>query len=736
MTWSKGLARHSILPSSDDDQSDRFRHLALVLSYLTGIKIVVTADGKAAIVGKDGGVPQGGPDSGLLFLVLVEYLRRTIDPKHRPLISIRGKSSTFKIRVEIDYADDSLRTADSIGEAQSMVDALFSAMHGVDLQENPKKLRALGLVYFEATGIQVFDPRLKARGVDGRSKPIKAYGSNDWFKVNGLVTNARGETRGSALKASQRDTAVIDRISASDYPIGAKLEAFRSVADKGSEYLSYNGCIPAEFTEKLDTLERKSIRSFMGINLPNAYIRGELKLALRTDRHEILHLSACIKRLCSSDPRVKLLALHIVEDWPRKVDSYRRIGNGPPFFDWDKVPSTDPGDTLTFKGARWAWLAAKWGIGLRVVDERLEITHWRDDVSHPVPEAGDVLSMLSHKSEKNWLQRLEQRVSTECKERPPEFSISWGDSGRISCERNDDSEFLRISSFSDREIRILSSLRLLLWPTLFRKSLLSKGCASGTCKCGSVQTATHLLNVPKDANAHSVELRLVPGARHAAWVSCLVDWCGKLGGGWQILQAEGCENGGDPDFETTRQELKHAVDLCVLGRGPDGRQHFKPDVVIARRLRSGLLEVRVLDACAGSPDKLCWESDLRHELSKVNHISTDLFSFEGAILPLGLKMLKPESRLKAARITEFKTIRYQHRYKEWTRVLRSLVQTSIVEIHAVALGVTGFIPPMTIHSLLEVSDKASVRMLTRALRMESWKHAILAFDAWRKEFDY
>ena len=216
---------HSILPSSDLDQSDRFRHLALVLSYLTGIKIVVTADGKAAIVGKDGGVPQGGPDSGLLFLVLVEYLRRTIDPKHRPLISIRGKSSTFKIRVEIDYADDSLRTADSIGEAQSMVDALFSAMHGVDLQENPKKLRALGLVYFEATGIQVFDPRLKARGVDGRSKPIKAYGSNDWFKVNGLVTNARGETRGSALKASQRDTAVIDRISASDYPIGAKLEA-------------------------------------------------------------------------------------------------------------------------------------------------------------------------------------------------------------------------------------------------------------------------------------------------------------------------------------------------------------------------------------------------------------------------------------------------------------------------------------------------------------------------------
>jgi len=108
----------------------------------------------------------------LLFLVLVEYLRRTIDPIHRPLISIRGESSTFKLRGDIDYADDSLRTADSIGEAQSMVDALFSAMHGVDLQENPRKLRSLGLVYFEATDIQVFDPRLKARGVDGRSKPI------------------------------------------------------------------------------------------------------------------------------------------------------------------------------------------------------------------------------------------------------------------------------------------------------------------------------------------------------------------------------------------------------------------------------------------------------------------------------------------------------------------------------------------------------------------------------------
>ena len=224
------------------------------------------------------------------------------------------------------------------------------------------------------------------------------------------------------------------------------------MADKGSEYLSYNGCIPAEFAEKLDTLERKPIRWSMGISLLNAYIRGELKLALRTDRLEILHLSACSKRLCSSDTRVKLLALHIVEDWPRKVHSYRRIGNGPPFFDWDKVPSTDP----------------------------------------------------------------------------------------------------------------------------------------------------------------------------------------------------------------TRQELKQAVVLSVLRRGPDGRQHFKPDVVIARRLRSGLLEVRVLDACAGSPYKLCWESDLRHELSKVNLISTDLFSFEGAILPLGHKMLMPESRLKAVRITEFKTIRYQY----------------------------------------------------------------------------
>ena len=113
-------------------------------------------------------------------------------------------------------------------------------------------------------------------------------------------------------------------------------------------------------------------------------------------------------------------------------------------------------------------------------------------------------------------------------------------------------------------------------------------------------------------------------------MSCLVDWCEGLGGGWKILKAEGHE--GDPDFEATRCELKQAVALGTLRMGPDVRQHYKPDVVIARRLLTGL-EVRVLDVCAGSPDKLCWESEIRNELSKVKLASTVLFSFEGALTP-------------------------------------------------------------------------------------------------------
>jgi hypothetical protein len=715
------------------DQTDMGRYLSLLLSYLEKIKIVVASDGKAALVGKNGGVPQGGPDSGLLFQVIMEYIRRSINPADRPLISIRGMSSTSKLRVEIDYADDAVRTADSIHEAQNMVNAMFQAMHGVDLTENPQKLRAFGLIYHKGQGVRTFDPKLTVREANGSSRSIKAYGPKDWFKVNGLVVNTRGETKGSAQKAAQRDSAVINRIAASDYPIGAKLEALRAVADKGSEYLSFNGCIPTDLTEKLDTLERKSIRSFLGINLPNAYIRGELKLALRSDRHEILHLSALVKRLCSTDPRVKMFALLIVSEPPLDLDSLTQTPTGPAFFDWDKIPSTDPGDHLLYRGARWAWLAAKWGLGLRIVDRKLEITHWRDGQSHLVSDANNVLSMLSKKSEKSWLDQLEKRVSTVSKERPPEFSISWGDSGRKSSDRNDEAGFLKISSFSDREIRILTSLRLLLWPTLFRSSLISGAHTEGRCKCGSIQTATHLLEVPKEAIDHSAELRQVPGARHTAWVSCLVDWCEGLGGGWKILQAEGHD--GDPDFEATRCELKQAVALGTLRRGPDGRQHYKPDVVIARRLLTGL-EVRVLDVCAGSPDKLCWESEIRNELSKVKLASTVLFSFEGALTPQGLEHLKEESKEKAARITQFKSIRYQHRYQDWADTLQSLDHSKNAEvtIHAVALGVTGYIPPMTSHALLDFTDEKSVRKLMRALRMESWKHAILAYDAWRKEF--
>ena len=444
---------HAIKVVVKTDDPERF--LLLVLSMSEKVRVVVSVNGEAAIVGKDGGVPQGNPLSSLLFLIVVEYCRRTIDPAARPPIKIRARMTTHELVVEMDFADDGNRTADSVVEAQLMIDALIMAFMACGLSMNQAKLKVLAIRYTMTGGVEVFDPRLTTLTPEGR-KVIEAFTSDSWFKISGVITNFRGEFIESGVKAISRDTPIIRQISRSEYPIRAKLDALRTVADKCSEFLWNNAWVDQSVVTHLDTLERKSIRSFFGINLPNVYIHGEMKLAMRTDRQQILYLTSFIKRLCSTVPEVKLLALLAVDEGPALTDTLLRpIGDGPSFFGWPLIPRADPGEGIIQVGGRIAWLASKWGVGLESVRDKLEIRHWKETEgvasSRPIPNPRDLLKILSSKAESAWVERLENRVSTDGRKvKPGPFSISWGDAGRVSKNRKDESGFLKHGGYSDQ----------------------------------------------------------------------------------------------------------------------------------------------------------------------------------------------------------------------------------------------------------------------------------------------
>ena len=121
--------------------------------------------------------------------------------------------------------------------------------------------------------------------------------------------------------------------------------------------------------------------------------------------------------------------------------------------------------------ARIAYLSHKFQVGLWDDGNDIHVSFEGDEVQNP----HRLLQALSRRRDKEILTRLENRQSTNPrKARAPQFSISWGTAGRTTTHRKEERAFLDARSpYSDKEIRILSSLRLLLWPTAFRDSIRS-----------------------------------------------------------------------------------------------------------------------------------------------------------------------------------------------------------------------------------------------------------------------
>ena len=745
--WS--LLLHAISVVVKTDQPERF--LSVISTMANKVRIVVTVNGTSVVVGKNAGVPQGNPLSPLLFIILMEYARMITSDKFKPLVKIRSRSMIVELPFEIDYADDSNRVMDSISDAQPVVDHIMKVLEAVDQTPNCKKIRVLGLIFRTGHGVSTFNPNLTMLGASGERVAIQSIDKNEFFRVNGVWMNSRGSFKGDVNGSSEllerRDTDTLRNIALSDYPIQAKLEALKIVADRQSEYLFSNTWIDGKELEKLDKLERKSLRAFFSLNLPNTYIKGELKLGLREERHEILYLSSFIKRLTSHDPRVKLLASLVIDSIP-SGNIWEVIGPlDPPFFHWTLIPRlgrTENGVRET--GIRLALIARKRGVGLLIVRGSLEITLLRDGVFRPLVNLGRLLKALTRRSESGWLSELESRISVDStKVPPPEFAISWGDAGRKSLYRKQEKKFLSSRCFSDSELKILMGLRLLLWPTKIRDQVYSKRLIEGRCRCGSLQTTTHLLNIASNNSGHSLELRSFPTLRHDEWVKTIVKTIQDSGSGWMIIRGQDCSS--SVEFTVFNDSLTKALLDKALTRSRDGKTHWKPDLILGK-VSGFTLKVLLLDLCGGAPERLGVEDHLFRHILKMGPENPIDFTFEGELTPLGLTNLAKVSGISPDELgtllrtfTIFKIVRYSQRYQPLKLLIESLIKDSDefktlktkVSINALAIGVTGTIPSFSIGILKRLVRKSQVPKTLNLLRFITWNYAIKVYKSWRNE---
>ena len=588
------------------------RFLAILDHMHTTARMVVTQQGVTFVISKEAGVIQGNPNSPPEFGCIMELVRRLIPPEQRPKVRFLCSPEELELRMEVDYADDQQRVTDSIEDMRACIGGLLHALRIAGLQWNSSKLMILALRVEPGGSLSYFDPALSVPDDAGGSIPIRALKEGELLTLYGVDLEVGGQRHPAT--AIRREMEVTQRIRQSSFPVPAKMVALRCVNSTKGEFAFFSAWTRPDVLQALDMLERKTMRSFVSLHLPNAYMMGELHLSHRVWRQEVIYLAGFIRLLGSKDPRVQLTALMMSRDAPRPA-SYG-LGTellSPRFFEWTGTfPEgyTGPPQSghLLDTPERLCYLAASLKVGIWEEDGRIMISHEDGPVLHP----HRLLQTLSRARDRHFLHYLEIRQSTNSKKPlAPEFALSWGTAGRpmSAQQRKEETAFMHShSSYTDAEIRMVLSLRLLLWPTAFRASIYSGNKAPGgaNCPCGMVQTATHLLNIPQDNTYHCEALRWLPHHRHTAGVACLVKALEKSG--WRIIQAEGHHPVAEEGLEVFRRRIRVAVNrkwLCL----PDGStaQHHKADILL---LHPETGAVYIVDVTFGSDDKLIAEQRL------------------------------------------------------------------------------------------------------------------------------
>ena len=397
-------------------------------------------------------------------------------------------------------------------------------------------------------------------------------------------------------------------------------------------------------------------------------------------------------------------------------------------------------------GTRLAQVARNKGVGLSLSNGLLTITLLREGIFRPLVNIGKLLKSLTKQAESTWMKELELRHSKDTNKVPaPLFGISWGDAGMVSLYRKQENAFLRSRYLSDYDLKILIGLRLLLWPTKVRDQVSSKNRISGRCRCGAIQTTTHLLNLASSNEGHSPEMRSAPIVRHDTWVTTIATAVHESKSGWEIIRGQGVE--GSEMFRVFNNSVTSALLRKTLQPSRDKRSHWKPDLILGLKTRS-TIKILILDLCGGNPERLFVENDLFKHLQKMKPENHTDFTFEGELTTTGVSTL---AKLKGVSVTElettlqtfttFKTVRYAQRYQPFKELLDKLLSQDPelkelkkkINVHAVPIGVTGTIPSFTVTLLKSVLDRKQVPRVLKELRNTSWSFAVKIYKAWRKE---
>ena len=732
----------------------------IVFMFTTG-QILTEKDGLVVLIMKLGGVHQGDPASPLLFAIVMEYARRLIPPKLRPFIRLYNSPDGSTLSMEIDYADDQIRCTDSVQEMREVIDQLRRVLGIIGLEWNPKKVLLVALRAGKGGVVDVFDPQIPA-GDEHPGKFLKAVGKDDWFTIFGVTTNWRGESGEAFARAAKDEDDVMMRIANSPYPIPAKLWAFSSAVASKSEFLYFSMWTPRKLVEELDCEERKYVRDiFGGINLPNALILADLGLSARGWREEVVFLASLIRGLGSKDPRVQLATRVMSRDaCPARLCNGVRLD--PPFFDWTgPLPEERARPSLLGIPLRYAQLARKWGVGLEEVNGCLLVTLEGNVLEDP----HNILRLLSKRAKARNKARLEARVSTNRnKDIAPPNAISWGVAAwKMSASaRSSLTKFYSSNTpFSRAEIKILMQLRLRLWPTAMLRSVQAGGDPSAVCKCGSVQTDTHILLVPFDATAHSEELRTISKARHADAVRKVIAPVFDKMEGWETVAVESLPP--SDSMSHVRDAIRAArvkgvlsgdgLPIHIDGDTVSTAQHWKPDIIVGRIVRDKL-EILIFDVCFASDDKLQiedrilnWRMKARAELKKRTGVSvvppsqwlrSDHFDPKGAFTPKGIEALDEGLKVDARKLSVFHPARYSKRYAPLVRALSNagLGRMGHIVVRTLAVGVGGWVPEYTMRHLKELSNDWKARPAPAVrddLCFISQIWAIRAFRAWHRE---
>jgi len=317
---------------------DVTRYLAAVDHLYESSSILVRSRTMATLIRKQAGVFQGGPDSGAFAGMILAYSMYLIPPQDRSVITLRVGMAAFDILAEFDYADDQIRVEDAHNSTIRAIRAIYRSHQIIGLDWNLNKVEILALRVSAVGKVEPFDPLIPLEIIGGPSgKFFKVIGAQQGDHCNthanalGISFDYRGALAVDKMLNPTRDA--LHRVAHSHFPIPAKIDAIRTVTSRMLEYASSVVWIDQRDQSKLDAIERRSVRGFFKVHLPNAVTAVETKVGIHEWRSEVLFLSSFVRSVRAKDRRLRDVMLLMTRDQKPPAPVSAPLLS-PRFFEW------------------------------------------------------------------------------------------------------------------------------------------------------------------------------------------------------------------------------------------------------------------------------------------------------------------------------------------------------------------------------------------------------------------